>query len=59
MYIMHFSTSSPKVGRQLLNLLGWDKYFDYMEIYPTAKTRHFRELVRFTDQPHYLVQIAE
>ncbi|KAM3178757.1 hypothetical protein ACTXT7_001947 [Hymenolepis weldensis] len=38
------STSSPKVGRKLLNLLGWDKYFDYLEIYPTGKTRHFKEL---------------
>ncbi|KAM7538627.1 hypothetical protein Aperf_G00000051878 [Anoplocephala perfoliata] len=38
------STSSPKVGLRLLSLLGWDKYFDYMEIYPTSKTRHFTEL---------------
>lgn len=28
----------------MLNLLGWDKYFDYLEIYPTGKTRHFKEL---------------
>ncbi|VDN99209.1 unnamed protein product [Rodentolepis nana] len=38
------STTSPNVGRKLLNLLGWDKYFDYVEIYPTPKTRHFKEL---------------
>nr|CDS31075.1 magnesium dependent phosphatase 1 [Hymenolepis microstoma] len=38
------STDSSKVGHILLNLLGWDKYFDYLEIYPTPKTRHFKEL---------------
>nr|CDS31076.1 magnesium dependent phosphatase 1 [Hymenolepis microstoma] len=38
------STAAPRMGRKFINLFGWEKYFDYVEIYPTDKTRHFRKL---------------
>ncbi|VUZ43555.1 unnamed protein product [Hymenolepis diminuta] len=38
------STAAPRMGREFIELFGWDKYFDYVEIYPTEKTRHFRKL---------------
>ncbi|VDM34506.1 unnamed protein product [Hydatigera taeniaeformis] len=39
-------TSSPRVGHKLIKLFGWDKYFDYVEIYPTSKTKHFKTLAQ-------------
>ncbi|KAL5105200.1 Magnesium-dependent phosphatase 1 [Taenia crassiceps] len=37
-------TSSPRVGHKLIKLFGWDRYFDYVEIYPVSKTKHFKTL---------------
>ncbi|VDD76586.1 unnamed protein product [Mesocestoides corti] len=45
-------TSSPKVGHKLIKLYGWDKYFDYLEIYPTSKTKHFKALTQKSDIPY-------
>lgn len=37
-------TTQPKWARQLLDLLGLRSYFDFEEIYPSSKVRHFTEL---------------
>lgn len=34
-------TSEIKGARQLLGLLGWQKYFKYTEIFPGNKVTHF------------------
>ena len=34
-------THTPKEGRELVDLFGWDKYFSYYEIYPGCKVTHF------------------
>lgn len=36
-------TSEIKGAKQLLNLLDWEKYFKYKEIYPGSKTTHFSQ----------------
>ncbi|KAM7539090.1 hypothetical protein Aperf_G00000051868 [Anoplocephala perfoliata] len=46
------ATDSPSLGREFIRLFGWDKYFDYLEIYPTAKTKHFRNLARKSGIPY-------
>ncbi|XP_076373004.1 magnesium-dependent phosphatase 1-like isoform X2 [Tachypleus tridentatus] len=39
-------TWCPEGARQLLNVLEWEKYFSYQEIYPGSKVTHFK---RFAD----------
>ena len=34
-------TDTPKEGRELVDLFGWNKYFTYYEIYPGCKVTHF------------------
>lgn len=38
-------TSETEGAYQLIGLLGWDKYFDYSEIYPGSKITHFTRSV--------------
>lgn len=35
-------TSEISGANQLLDLFGWDKYFNYKEIYPGCKLHHFK-----------------
>ncbi|XP_015509446.1 magnesium-dependent phosphatase 1 [Neodiprion pinetum] len=37
-------TGEIQGANQLLNLLGWDKYFTYKEIYPGCKVTHFSKI---------------
>ncbi|ENN75585.1 hypothetical protein YQE_07928, partial [Dendroctonus ponderosae] len=37
-------TSEIQGAKQLLNLLGWDKYFTYWEIFPGSKVTHFNNI---------------
>ena len=37
-------TQEPKWAKQLLQVLQIDHWFEYHEIYPSSKTRHFRQL---------------
>ncbi|EUB61269.1 Magnesium-dependent phosphatase 1 [Echinococcus granulosus] len=46
-------TSSPRVGHKLIKLFGWDKYFDYVEIYPVSKVKHFETLAKRSGLPFY------
>lgn len=38
-------TSDPEGANQLLDLLDWDHFFAYKEIYPGRKTTHFQRYV--------------
>ncbi|MBN2529617.1 MAG: magnesium-dependent phosphatase-1 [Deltaproteobacteria bacterium] len=37
-------TGEPSWARELMGLLNIQRYFKYEEIYPTTKTRHFKQL---------------
>lgn len=37
-------TAEIQGARQLIELFGWEKYFDYKEIFPGQKTTHFSNL---------------
>lgn len=41
-------TETPREGRQLVNLFGWEKYFSYYEIYPGCKVTHFNSFKKTT-----------
>lgn len=36
-------TDDPAASRELLGVLGVDKLFDYMEIFPSRKFDHFKK----------------
>ena len=36
-------TDDPDASKELLSVLGVDKLFDYMEIFPSQKFSHFRK----------------
>ena len=36
-------TSSPSTAQKLLNILDIDKYFEYKELYPGTKLKHFQQ----------------
>ncbi|KAF7387961.1 magnesium-dependent phosphatase 1-like [Vespula maculifrons] len=42
-------TSEIKGAKQLLNLLDWEKYFKYKEIYPGSKTTHFSQIKKLSN----------
>ena len=39
-------TDDPAASRELLSVLGVDKLFDYMEIFPSRKYDHFKRYAR-------------
>ena len=41
-------TETPREGRQLVDLFGWDKFFSYYEIYPGCKVTHFNSFKKTT-----------
>jgi magnesium-dependent phosphatase 1 len=45
-------TSQPLWANDLLNLFDLDKYFDYKEIYPSSKVKHFNRLNAETKIPY-------
>ena len=36
-------TTEVEGGKQLVKLLGWEKYLTYREIYPGQKMAHFQQ----------------
>lgn len=44
-------TSAPKQGLKLVNLFGWNQYFDYLEIYPGCKVTHFNQFKKQSGIP--------
>lgn len=45
-------TDDPRASRELLGVLGVDKLFDYMEIFPSQKYAHFKKYEKNT---HFLI----
>ncbi|XP_035739518.1 magnesium-dependent phosphatase 1-like [Vespa mandarinia] len=45
-------TSEIKGAKQLLNLLDWEKYFKYKEIYPGSKTTHFSQIKKLSNEEY-------
>ncbi|TGZ68186.1 hypothetical protein CRM22_004395 [Opisthorchis felineus] len=41
-------TPTPEIARQLVHLRGWHLLFDFMEIYPSSKVKHFNALAKNT-----------
>ncbi|GAA31382.2 magnesium-dependent phosphatase 1 [Clonorchis sinensis] len=41
-------TPTPEIARQLVQLRGWHLLFDFMEIYPSSKVKHFNALSKKT-----------
>ncbi|OWA55706.1 putative Magnesium-dependent phosphatase 1 [Hypsibius exemplaris] len=37
-------TDAPPIGKRMLELLDWNQYFPYQEIYPGKKTTHFAKI---------------
>ena len=43
MWAWYFRTDDPPASKELLGVLGVDKLFDYMEIFPSQKFAHFKK----------------
>ncbi|XP_044732035.1 magnesium-dependent phosphatase 1-like isoform X2 [Chrysoperla carnea] len=45
-YILAVASRTPETAgaNQLLKLFDWDKYFNYKEIYPGCKDKHFKQI---------------
>lgn len=41
--VRYSRTDDPDASKELLGVLGVDKLFDYMEIFPSQKFAHFRK----------------
>ncbi|KAG5455001.1 Magnesium-dependent phosphatase 1 [Clonorchis sinensis] len=46
------STGAIDIAKTLLRLLKWDELFDYMEIYPGSKVKHFESFHRLSGIPY-------
>lgn len=46
-------TGAPDYARQLINLFNIQKFFDWEEIYPGSKLKHFQNLRDKTGVPYY------
>ncbi|TGZ73474.1 hypothetical protein CRM22_001495, partial [Opisthorchis felineus] len=46
-------TGAIDIAKTLLRLLKWDELFDYMEIYPGSKVKHFESFHRLSGIPYY------
>ncbi|CAH1964014.1 unnamed protein product [Acanthoscelides obtectus] len=42
--------AKTKAARQLLEIIGWDSFFSFKEIYPGHKSLHFQRYVLFKDK---------
>ncbi|XP_032679941.1 magnesium-dependent phosphatase 1-like [Odontomachus brunneus] len=62
-------TTEIEGAKQLLNLFGWEKYFKYIEIFPSSKKEHFsniqknseidyKDMLFFDDEPRNIVEVA-